>query len=133
MSTIPSNDKKLKDTEKEVAAVSEAQEVAKTEVRESFFKYSVEVVTDILLGITLGVIVNLMTDYIAAIFEIHGILKLPIQLFLIVIVLYIMRIYPGISYPLRTRSDTYGVIFIPVFITAQRNFAIFFSDIYKIF
>ncbi|BCS83458.1 hypothetical protein QLL95_gp0665 [Cotonvirus japonicus] len=98
-----------------------------------FLLYSSEIIADILLGIILGVLVNLLTDYISAIIGLHGYGKFPVQLILIAITLYLLRIDPTISFPLRSSGYTYGVIFIPVFITAQRNFAIFFSDVYKIF
>ncbi|AHA45213.1 hypothetical protein HIRU_S307 [Hirudovirus strain Sangsue] len=123
----------LKQEEQTIQAEEEAQKIAKEETRESFLRYGGEIIIDIMLGILLGIAVNMLTDYIASIFGLKGTAKFPIQLILIVIVLYMLRINPDISFPLRSRTDTYGVIFIPIFITAQRNFAIFFSELYNIF
>ncbi|AAV50892.1 hypothetical protein [Acanthamoeba castellanii mimivirus] len=123
----------LKQEEQTIQAEEEAQKIAKEETRESFLRYGGEIIIDIMLGILLGIAVNMLTDYIASIFGLKGTAKFPIQLVLIVIVLYMLRINPDISFPLRSRTDTYGVIFIPIFITAQRNFAIFFSELYNIF
>lgn len=123
----------LKQEEQTIQAEEEAQKIAKEETRESFLRYGGEIIIDIMLGILLGIAVNMLTDYITSIFGLKGTAKFPIQLVLIVIVLYMLRINPDISFPLRSRTDTYGVIFIPIFITAQRNFAIFFSELYNIF
>ncbi|AKI79410.1 hypothetical protein [Acanthamoeba polyphaga mimivirus] len=129
----PKKEPTLKQEEQTIQAEEEAQKIAREETRESFLRYGGEIIIDIMLGILLGIAVNMLTDYIASIFGLKGTAKFPIQLVLIVIVLYMLRINPDISFPLRSRTDTYGVIFIPIFITAQRNFAIFFSELYNIF
>lgn len=107
-----------------------------TKFKESFFEYSIEVITDIVFGIFLGVLVNLTSDYMQRWFNLSLYAKCVVQILFIIIVLYFMELISPYLY--RSREDTsYGIIFTLVFIAVQPNmshmFGTIFYDIKSIF
>ncbi|XWV24465.1 hypothetical protein QJ856_gp0021 [Tupanvirus deep ocean] len=102
----------------------------KDNINESFFKYSFEVISDIILGVVLGVTVNIAADFIAIKLGLPRIGLIIVQIFLICLVLYIMKIDSKYLYESWKGQTNYGIVFTAVFLAVQRNIIRFFEDIY---
>lgn len=97
---------------------------------ESFLHYAFEIIADIALGVFLGVLVNMFTNFIAEIFKLPRLAKIAVQLALIICVLYVMKIDSKYLYKSWKGQTSYGIIFTAVFLAVQRNLITFFQDIY---
>jgi hypothetical protein len=98
--------------------------------KESFPMYSLEVITDLILGAVLGVIVNTMADYIGNLFKLPFWGVLVVQLFLISVFLYVMKIDSKYLYNSWKGQTSYGIVFTSVFLAVQKNMLRFFENIY---
>lgn len=100
------------------------------EFKESFPHYALEVVIDIFLGIFLGLMINTLVNYLGKKLGLSRIIKFIIQLFLIIIVLYFLKI-DSVHYLKSWRGQTsYGIVFVAVFLAVQANMIHFFEDIW---
>lgn len=102
----------------------------KDELNESFFAYALEIVADMALGMFLGVMVNIISDKIAWLFKLPRIAKLIVQIFLITVVLYIMKVDSKYLYSSWRGQTSYGIVFTAVFLASQKNIVQLFEDIY---
>ena len=98
---------------------------------QSFPQYALEVVTDIMLGLTLGVSIDTLVTYIGLYFNLSQIAMVFLQLALIIIVLYVMKRWSKYLYNSWYADTDYGIIFIAVFIESQRNIVTFIEDIHN--
>ena len=99
-------------------------------VKESFPTYALEVITDIGLGVFAGLTVNICADFIGSVFKLNRIGILIVQLFLITVVLYIIKVDSRYLYSTWKGETNYGIIFTAVFLAVQRNMVKFFEDVY---
>ena len=99
-------------------------------LNETFFMYTFEVAADIVLGVVLGVSVNICADFIGKVFNLNRIGILLVQFMLICIVLYIMKIDSKYLYQSWKGQTSYGIIFTAVFLAVQKNMISFFADIF---
>lgn len=100
------------------------------EKKVSFPVYALEVVTDIGLGIIAGLSVNICADFIGKIFGLKYIGVIIVQLFLITIVLYMIKIDTRYLYSTWRGETSYGIIFMAVFLAVQKNMIKLFENIY---
>ena len=96
----------------------------------SFPKYAFEVSADIVLGLVLGVTVNIVTNKIGEIFKLKNSGKLIIQIFLNICILYTLKVDSKYLYDTWKGQTNYGVVFTAVFLASQRNLINLFTDIY---
>ena len=101
----------------------------KNEFIESFPLYAFEIVADMVLAIILGLGVNGIANFIGKSVGIHRYGKLSVQLFLIIIVLYIMKIDSKYLYPSWKGQTGYGIIFTAIFLAVQKNITSFVENI----
>ena len=100
------------------------------EFKESFPHYAMEVLIDIFLGIFLGVLINTIVNYVGKKLGLSKIIKFIIQLCLIIIVLYFLKI-DSVHYMKSWRGQTsYGIVFVAVFLAVQANVIHFLEDIW---
>ena len=104
--------------------------VQDNQFNESFFVYSFEVVADVILAVFLGIIVNMIADYIGKFFNLPFCAILIVQLILISLVLYIMKIDSKYLYSSWKGQTNYGIIFTSVFLAVQKNMIKFFENMY---
>lgn len=97
---------------------------------ETFPMYAFEIIADIILAILLGVAVNQLSDWFGKKFNLPKYGKLLIQLFLIILVFYIMKIDSRYLYESWKGQTNYGIIFTSVFLAVQKNAVSFIEDIY---
>ena len=100
------------------------------EFLEGFPQYTFEVLADIVLAILLGITVNKLTNHIAKYLGLNKYAKLVVQLVLIIIVLYIMKIDSKYLYASWKGETSYGIVFTTVFFAIQKNLTSFVEDIY---
>lgn len=86
-----------------------------------FTAYTVEVLSDIFLGLTCGVLVDLLVKSLAREFSLSPIVVSTIQVFAICIVLYLMMKGSEHLTPSWHGSRNYGIVFITVFFASQAN------------
>ncbi len=98
--------------------------------KESFPMYAFEVTSDIVLAVLLGVAVNQITNIISKYFGLPKFAKIILQLALIIIVLYIMKIDSKYLYGSWKGQTGYGIIFTAVFLSVQKNMVKFLEDVY---
>lgn len=101
------------------------------EMHETFVQYAFEIIADIVLGICLGLVVNVCADYIGNIFNLPLSAKITVQLFLIVVVLYLMKIDSRYLYASWKGHTGYGIIFMTVFMAVQNNMIKLFDRLEK--
>jgi len=97
---------------------------------ESFPMYAFEVTADIVLAVLLGVAVNQFTNWVAHKLRIGKYSKLIIQLILIILILYIMKIDSKYLYQSWKGQTNYGIIFTAVFLAVQKNVTMFMEDVF---
>lgn len=97
----------------------------------SFPVYALEVLSDIGLGVIAGLTVNISADFIGKLFKLNRIGILIVQLFLITVVLYVIKIDSRYLYSTWRGETNYGIIFTAVFLAVQKNMVRFFEDIYN--
>lgn len=97
---------------------------------ESYPLYTLEIISDIALGIILGVSINKFVNFIGKKFSLGKYRKLIIQLILITMVLYIVKVDSKHWYTSWKGQTSYGVAFSVAFIGTQRNIIEFFEGIY---
>lgn len=95
----------------------------------SFPVYALEIIVDIGFGIFMGLTVNFLANYIISLLGLNGYAVFIVQLFLITVVLYFIKIDTRYLYSTRNGEATYGIIFITVFFSVQKNMANFFTKI----
>lgn len=100
------------------------------EMVQSFPEYAFEIIADIILGIVLGVLVNMIVDYVSDYFKLPMFIKLLLQLFLIIVVLYILKIDSKYLYDSWKGSTNYGIVFTAVFLAVQKNMVKLFTNLY---
>ena len=100
---------------------------------ESFPRYAFEIVADMLLAITLGIVINTITNFLAKLFNLSIYVKIVVQLVLIILVLYIMKIDSKYLYSSWKGQTSYGIIFTAIFLATQKNIALFLEEIYSKF
>jgi len=91
---------------------------------ERFVEFNVDVVVDIILALFLGLIINHTVNILSIHFSLSEASKVLLQLFLIIVVLYLIQRYsywidkqiPGDQW-----KEGFGIIFIPLFFSAQLN------------
>jgi uncharacterized membrane protein YvlD (DUF360 family) len=98
---------------------------------ETFPAYAFEVVSDIILGIVLGISVNMFVNYVGKILHLPVQIKLLFQLFIIIAVLYIMKIDSKYLYSSWKGQTSYGIIFTTVFFAVQKNMVQLFEVLYN--
>jgi len=96
---------------------------------ESFFEYTIEVITDISLGIFLGVLVNFASNYMRRCFNLSRYATYVVQILFIVIVLYLMELASPYLYQSR-ENESYGIVFTLVFFAIQPNIAQMFGTVF---
>lgn len=96
----------------------------------SYPVYALEIITDILLGVIAGVTVNICANSVGRLLGLNRIGILIVQLFLITIVLYIIKIDSKYLYSTWKGETNYGIVFTAVFFAVQKNMMSFFEDIY---
>lgn len=96
-------------------------------INESFFSYVFEISADIVLGLVLGLFVNIVADFIGKIFGINIIGILIIQFILICLVLYILKVDSKYLYKSWKGKTSYGIVFTVVFFAVQKNVVKFFD------
>jgi uncharacterized membrane protein (Fun14 family) len=111
-------------------AISYLQQKNKTTDKISFPHYALEIITDVGLGVILGLSVNIATNFIGRIFKLNRVGILLVQLCLITIVLYVIKIESKHLYSSWKGKTDYGIIFISVFMASQKNVVRFFEDVY---
>lgn len=92
--------------------------------------YSIELTVDILLGVVLGIIINKLADFIGQKLQLDFYSKMFIQLILIIIVLYFMKIESKYLYKSWYGDQSYGIVFTSIFLSSQRNIARFIEKVY---
>lgn len=97
--------------------------------RESFPHYTTEILSDIVLGCVLGIFVNTLANIIGRDVGADRNGVLAIQLALIIVVMYILKVDSRYLNRTWRGSTDYGVIFTVVFLSTQRNVALVFNDI----
>lgn len=97
----------------------------------SFFSYGVDILFDIILGIVLGVFINVIMDYISRILNLPFYATIIIQVFLIICVLYIMKVDSRYLYSTWRGANNYGILFTTSFIATQGNIVKFFEKIWN--
>lgn len=100
-------------------------------LNESFPSYSFEIISDIFLGIVLGVLVNTVSSLLALKLNWSKFTLVTFQFALITIILYIMKIDSKYLYSSWKGHTSYGIMFTTVFLAVQKNVIIFFEDVYK--
>ena len=96
----------------------------------SYPYYAFEIITDIVLRIIAGVTVNICANSVGRFLGLNRIGILIVQLFLITIVLYIMKVDSIYLYSTWQGETNYGIVFTAVFFAVQKNMMSFFADIY---
>ena len=97
---------------------------------ESFPRYALEVTSDIVLAILLGVTVNQVSNWIGKTFKLPYYGKMIVQLILIILVLYIMKVDSQYLYQSWKGQTSYGIIFTAVFLAVQKNVMVFIENVY---
>lgn len=97
---------------------------------ESFPRYAFEVVADIVLAVLLGIAINQISNWIGKTFKLPKYGKLIVQLILIILVLYIMKVDSKYLYASWKGQTNYGIIFTAVFLAVQKNVMGFMQDIF---
>ena len=105
-------------------------ETSDSDFIESFPRYAFEVVADIVLAVLLGVAVNQISNWIAKSFHLPKYGKLIIQIILIILVLYIMKIDSKYLYNSWKGQTNYGIIFTAVFLAVQKNVTSFMDNVF---
>lgn len=95
-----------------------------------FPRYALELIVDTALGIFLGILIDKSANAIGSYLELSDPVKLSIQFFLIILVLYIMKINSKYFYESWHGPAGYGIIFIAVFLASQKNLTKLMLDIY---
>ena len=98
--------------------------------KKSLPKFALEVTSDVILGISLGILVDKLANIIAKYLNAGKIAKLFIQLLLIIIVLYLMKIDEGNLYASWQTEQGYGILFMALFLASQRNLLLLIEDVY---
>lgn len=93
--------------------------------------YSIELTVDIFLGIILGIIVNRISDIIGRQLKLEFNTKMFIQLILIILVLYYMKVESKYLYDSWTGDQSYGIVFTSIFLSSQKNITTFIENIYS--
>lgn len=96
----------------------------------TFFCHSNEIIIDTLLGIFFGVCINCLADYISRIAGLNFYTTMIIQLLLIILLLYGMKVLSYNLYHSWWGDDSYGIIFISTLFASQRNFNRFIDNLY---
>jgi len=107
------------------------EEFEDVELHEPFSVYSFEILADIFLGIALGIIVNFISSCIAKLLDLSIYAAFVIQLILIIIVLYVLKIDSKYLYGSWKGQTNYGIIFTAIFLAVQRNLIRFFELLYQ--
>jgi glucan phosphoethanolaminetransferase (alkaline phosphatase superfamily) len=92
--------------------------------------YTVELIIDVIMGITLGVIVNTLTNFIGEYFKLNHALKLLVQICLIIAVLYLMKRNSKYLPECWKGEYDYGILFTSSFIISQKNLIVFIDKFY---
>ncbi|AZL89105.1 hypothetical protein QKC54_gp0736 [Megavirus baoshan] len=98
---------------------------------QSILGYTFEVISDIFLGIVLGIGINILVDYIGELLHLSFLVKIIIQFMFIVLILYFLKIDSSQLYSSWRGHTSYGIIFTSVFIATQRNLVKLFNEVYK--
>ena len=98
----------------------------------SFPIFFLEVVSDILIGVGLGLFVNMISTFIGKLFGLKKIGTIIIQLLMISLVLYMIKVDSRYLFSTWEGEADYGIIFTAVFLAVQPNMINFFTDIYHI-
>ena len=96
----------------------------------SFGYYAFEIISDIVLGVILGVLLNAFVDYLGQILNMPFYAIIILQVFLIIVVLYYLKVDSIHLYAAWRGQAGYGIIFTSVFLAVQKNIIIFFEKIY---
>lgn len=96
----------------------------------TFPKYAFEITADVVLGLVLGVSVNIVSNKIAVILKLRNFLKIVVQIFLNIFILYVLKIDSKYLYDTWKGETNYGIVFTSVFLASQRNLVHLFTDIY---
>ena len=97
---------------------------------EPYYEYALELVVDIVLGIVLGLGVNILANYIGRIFNLSKSGKLIVQLILISIVLYVLKVDSEYLHLSWQGNTSYGIVFVSIFFASQHNLYEFFMNIF---
>ena len=99
------------------------------EFMESFPLYAFEIIADMVLAILLGLSVNGVSNFIERNLGLPKYGKISVQMALIIIVLYIMKIDSKYLYPSWKGQTGYGIIFTAIFLAVQKNITSFVENI----
>lgn len=99
------------------------------EFMESFPLYAFEIVADMVLAILLGLSVNGVSNFVERNLGLPKYGKISVQMALIIIVLYIMKIDSKYLYPSWKGQTGYGIIFTAIFLAVQKNITSFVENI----
>jgi hypothetical protein len=90
-----------------------------------------EVTSDLILGISLGILVDKLADIVAKYFGLGNIARLFIQLFFIIVVLYMMKLNAMHMYASWHTEQGYGIVFIALFLASQKNLLLILANAYS--
>lgn len=95
----------------------------------SFFEYTFEIASDVILGMALGILINSFSNYLEKVLHLGELMKMIIQIFLCCIILYLMKIESKHLYSSWRGSANYGIVFTTVFFSVQKNLVDFLENI----
>jgi hypothetical protein len=96
----------------------------------SFPYYALEVATDTALSIALGIFVDKIANVGGSYLGLSRHTKLIIQFFLIIWVLYVLKKNSLLMYDSWQGDNSYGIVFMSLFLASQKNLTIFMLDVY---
>jgi len=93
-------------------------------------RYALEITTDGLTGVVLDILINKFADFIGSYFKKSKIVTLTVQLMLIILILYLMKVESNHLYASWQGNQSYGIVFIAVFLASQKNLTSFIKYLY---
>lgn len=98
----------------------------------SFIRYTVDLTLDAALGVVLGLLVDKITDIIAFHLKLNYVSKIILQLLLIVIVFYYLKVESKYLYESSLGDTAYGIIFPALFLASQKNLFNFIDQLHNL-
>lgn len=94
-----------------------------------FLTYSLELFIDGATGLFLGLMVNYFSDWLQCTFGFDDLIKIILQIVLITLTLYIIKITIRKLFRSWRKETDYGIVFVSLFLASQRNIVKFVASI----
>lgn len=127
---INNSEKEVNNNEGKIIVQNVEEKKEKKKFNDSFVKYSLQASADIILAVVLGIGVNVVADFFISQFNLSLYAGIILQIFLIIVVLYFMKVISNKLYSSWNGHSQYGIMFMVFFFATQKNVINFFRNIY---